>query len=631
MGKRLISNYKQSSTGCFMNKRLFILLSILMLSYSKSMLYAQELTIYPSFAVRKSAPVNTTYYIDPIKGNDNNIGRAIHKPWKTFMPANRLRFSAGDKLVILKPGQFRQSLVIMAKGNSRFPVTITFAPGRYDFFPDSSFKTKFDISNTNDAPDSLKAIAIYFLNSKFVNLQASRAKIVLRGKMIETCVDRSENINIHGISYDYQRPTVSELKVTHIGDYYADLQINPDSKYLIRDSTLTWIGEGWHYQPGWYWQVFDPKTGSLSRQSINLDKVKFVKDSDGVVKAFFAQNPGFKTGLIYQTRDVTRDCAGIFMRRSKNISLRNIRIYFMHGMGVVSQFCENIKMDSLVVKPDERSGRTCSAWADILHFSGCRGLIDINHCFLSAANDDAINVHGTYLKVIEKVSSNQIKVRFMHEQTYGFDAFAIGDGIDFINTKTLLPFENNTVVSVEKLDSKDVLLTLKKAVVANSLADAVVENTTWTPRVWIHNTTLDRIPTRGILITTRRKAVIENCTFQHINMSGILVADDANSWFESGMVRDLTIRKNNFMECGEPVINIHPENKVYKGAVHNNISIQNNLFVLKDKKALAAESASGIVFSDNKIILKKMAKLDDLVELNNCRKVYFSNNKVLLK
>jgi hypothetical protein len=519
----------------------------------------------------------------------------------------------------------------MAKGNRRFPVTITFAPGRYDFFPDSSFKTRFDISNTNDAPDSLKAIAIYFLNSKYVNLQASNVKIVLRGKMIETCVDRSENITIHGISFDYQRPTVSELKVTHIGDHYADLQIHPNSKYLIQDSVLTWVGEGWHYQPGWYWQVFDPKTGTVSRQSMTLDKVKFVKDSNGVVKVFFAQNPGFKTGLIYQTRDVTRDCAGIFMQRSKNISLRNVRIYFMHGMGVVSQFCENIRMDSLVVRPDEKSGRTCSAWADILHFSGCRGLIDINNCFLSAANDDAINVHGTYLKIIEKISPNQIKVRFMHDQTYGFDAFAAGDSIDLINTTTLLPFENNTVVSARKLNSKEILLTLKKAVTANSLDDAVVENTTWTPRVWIRNTTLYRIPTRGILITTRRKVVIENCNFQHVSMNGILVADDANSWFESGMVQDLTIRKNSFMECGEPVINIHPENKVYKGAVHKNISILNNLFVLKDKKALAAESTSVIIFSGNKIILKKMAKLNDLVELNDCRKVYFSNNKMLLR
>lgn len=614
-----------------MDKRLFILLGILILGYGKSTLYAQEPTIYPSFAVRKNAPVNTTYYIDPIKGNDRNSGMTIHKPWKTFMPTNGLKLSAGDKLIILKPGQFRQSLVIMAKGNSRSPVTITFAPGRYDFFSDGAFKTKFDISNANDAPDSLKAIAIYFLNSKYVNLQASNVKIVLRGKMIETCVDRSVDITIHGISFDYQRPTVSELKVMHIGDHYADMQIHQDSKYVIQDSVLTWVGEGWHYQPGWYWQVFDPKTGSLSRQTITLDKVKFVKDRNDVVKAFFAQNPGFEMGLIYQNRDVERDCAGIFIQRSKNISLRNIRVYFMHGMGVVSQLCENIKMDSLVVKPDERSGRTCSAWADILHFSGCRGLIDINNCFLSAANDDAINVHGTYLKIIEKISPNQIKVKFMHNQTYGFDAFAAGDSVGFINTTSLLPFENNVVMMAKRLSDKEILLTLKKPVSVNFPSNAVIENTTWTPRVWIHNTTLDRIPTRGILITTRRKAVIENCTFQHIDMSGILVADDANSWFESGMVRDLTIRKNNFLECGEPVINIHPENKVYKGAIHKSISILNNLFVLKDKKALAAESASGIVFSGNKIMLRKMAKLNELEELNNCRRVYFSNNKVLLK
>lgn len=614
-----------------MNKRIVVLVVWLIFSGSISMLYASQQANYPSPTFRKHAPVNTTYYIDPIKGNDHNSGLAAHKPWKTFIPANRVIFSAGDRLMILKPGQFHQSLVVMAKGNSRSPVTIAFAPGRYDFFPDSAFKTKFNISNANDAPDSLKAIAIYFLGSKHVNLQANEARIMLRGKMIETCIDGSENISIHGISYDYQRPTVSELKVTGVGDHYAELQINPDSKYIIRDSILTWIGEGWHYQPGWYWQAFDPKTGNISRQSIDLTKVKFAENSNGIVRAYFTHDLGFKAGLIYQNRDVTRDCAGIFMQRSKNISLRNVCICFMHGMGVVSQFCENIKIDSLFVRPDESRGRTCAAWADILHFSGCRGLIDINHSYLSASNDDAINVHGTYLKIVEKTSPNQVRVRFMHDQTYGFDAFAAGDSIDFINTKSLLAFETNTVVRAEKLNSREILLTLKNTISGDSLATAVIENTTWTPRVWIHNTILDRIPTRGILITTRRKAVIEHCTFQHIDMNGILVADDANSWFESGMVRDLTIRNNKFLECGEPVINIHPENKMYKGAVHKNINITNNLFVLKDKKTLAAESVSGIIFSGNKIMLKKMVKLNDLVELNNCKEVYFSDNRVLLK
>ncbi|HEY4195559.1 MAG TPA: hypothetical protein VGM63_08485, partial [Mucilaginibacter sp.] len=435
------------------------LLIIPLLNGNAVRLHAQKLCLYPSFKDRKHSPGNITYYIDPQKGDDNNAGTDLKNPWRTFKRANRLIFSAGDKLRIVAPGAFHQSLVVMAGGNKASPVIISFAPGRYDFYPDSAYKTRFNISNTNDRPLALKAIAVCFANSKYVRLNALGAKLVLRGKMIEACVDRSENIGIHGISFDYKRPTVSELKVVNVGADYADLKVHQDSKYSIKDSVLTWEGEGWRHQPGWYWQIFDPKTGDLSRLDMDLGQVRFAKKGR-TLRVFFAQNPGFKMGLIYQTRDVTRDCAGIFMQRSKNVSLKNIHIYFMHGMGVVSQFCENISIDSLSVKPEEKSGRTCAAWADILHFSGCRGMIDINHCFLSAANDDAINVHGTYLRIIENLSPNQIKVRFMHDQTYGFDAFKAGDSIDFIHSTSLLAFGNNIITATKRLNDKEILLTL---------------------------------------------------------------------------------------------------------------------------------------------------------------------------
>jgi hypothetical protein len=58
------------------------------------------------------------------------------------------------------------------------------------------------------------------------------------------------------------------------------------------------------------------------------------------------------------------------------------------------------------------------------------------------------------------------------------------------------------------MDDKNIVLTLKERVPYNILSKAV-ENITCTPRVWIHNDTITRIPTRGILITTRRRSVIK--------------------------------------------------------------------------------------------------------------------------
>lgn len=607
-----------------------LLLLFISTPFAPAKVAAQSITAnqYLSASDRTKSPGGTTYYIDPRKGNDRNAGTWQTSPWRAFNRLNRLIMYPGDR-VIVSPGTFHRSLYIISKGSARNPVRIIFKPGRFDFYPDSAYKSAFQISNTNDVPDGLKAVALYVSGSKFLKIKGAGSKIMLRGKMIETCIAYSENISIQGLSYDYYRPTVSEMGITRLGENTAEITVNSSSRYSIKDSVLWWEGEGWRAAPGWYWQVFDPKTGSVERTDLKLNGVKFADRGNGKVIAHFDKNPGFREGLIYQNRDVVRDCAGVFMQYSKNIRLKNIRIYFMHGMGVVSQFCENIKMDSLIVRPDEKSGRTCAAWADILHFSGCSGKIEVANCYLSGANDDAINVHGTHLRIVERTAKDQIRVRFMHGQTYGFAAFMPGDSIELVHAKTLNPFMENVVVKAERLNDKEFLLTLKKEVPESLSADDVVENITRTPQVWVHHTVITRIPTRGILVTSRRRVVLENNVFERVRMSAVLIEDDAESWYESGPVRNVAIRNNHFIECGSPVISIHPENGINDKPVHKNIAITNNLFELTgDSKVLYAKSTSGIDVSGNRIQSGETA-IGVLTEFKDCLDINLTGNQII--
>ena len=584
--------------------------------------------VYAPAENRQSSPGNTAYFIDPVKGNDINTGKSKTKPWRTFTPANRRIFSAGDSLIILSPGIFRTSLMLIARGTTKKPVKVLFAPGRYHIYDNDAYRTQFNISNTNDVPEGQKAIALYITESKNVMLKATGARFILHARMVETCIDRSENISIEGIGYDYHIPTVSEFKVIAKNSGYADLLLNKDSKYTVTDSLLTWEGDGWRYKAGWYWQEFNPATGYLTRANLSFGKARFADLGANKLRVFYNSDPGIRQGFIYQNRNVTRDCAGLFLQRSKNISLKDVRIYFMHGMGIVSQFCQNITMDGLVVKPDARSGRTCAAWADILHFSGCRGRIEIKNSYLSAANDDAVNVHGVHLRIIEKTAPNQLRVRFMHEQTYGFNAYQPGDSIELIHGNTLLAFARNVVTKSEMVNNKEILLTLKEAVTTPLFSDDAVENVTWTPEVLIHHNIITRIPTRGILVTTRRKAVIENNQFLRIASSAVLVEDDAEGWYESGMVKDLTIRNNSFVECGEPVISIHPENNISEGPVHHNLQISGNMFTFNDSKALSAKSTANISFIGNRITIPRAADINDVTEFKDCTDVKMTNNRI---
>jgi len=572
------------------------------------------------------------YYIDPVKGNDRNTGTQRSRPWKTFAPAGGLMLSAGDRLHIVAPGRFDHSLMLRASGTAEKPVVVDFAPGRYDFYDTHVYKTRLHITNTNDVPDGLKSVALYIHQSKHVIIKAENARLVMHGKMIETYIDHSADITLQGISYDYHTPTVSEFKVASLQANQAELLVNRHSGYSIADSAVTWKGEGWQHKNSWYWQEFNPADGYLTRTGLSMDKVRFAEagqTADGTrkVRAYFPSNPGFKQGYIYQTRDVTRDCAGIFMQRSKDILLKSIRIYFMHGMGIVSQYCENITMDGVVVKPDEKKGTTCAAWADILHFAGCRGQIEICNSYLSAANDDAVNVHGVHLRIMGQPAPNQLKLRFMHDQTYGFNPYAPGDSIALIRGSSLLAFGENVVTTSEMLNDREVLLTLKSAVTENLKADDAVENVTWTPGLRIHHTTITSIPTRGILATTRRRVVIADNSFLRTTSQAVLVEDDAQGWYESGLVKDMTIRNNQFIRCGGPVIYIHPENKQYEGPVHENIRITGNHFVLDGGKALVARSSQGITFSNNSLREADGSRPEAFSEYENCTAVKEENNR----
>ncbi|QOD60716.1 right-handed parallel beta-helix repeat-containing protein [Polaribacter haliotis] len=584
---------------------------------------------YPEVSERTLAEANTTFFINPNSGDDSNLGTSKEKPWKTFKRINQLHLTEGNTIEILSAGDFKESLFVTGKGTEENPITINFSVGIYNFYPENAYKNQFQISNTNDAPKDFKAVAFYFLEAENVRLNGNGAEIMFRGKVMETGIRYSKNITIENLTFDYYRPTVSELKVIKTNNSYADVEIHADSKYKIIDSTLTWVGEGWKHKPQSLWQAFNPETDKVARTSLPVNNLSFSKIGDQKVRIHFDKNPGLKEGIIYQNRNTFRDYAAVFSERSSNIIWKNVTVHFMHGMGFVSQFCENITFDNLSVKPSEKSGRTCAAWADILHFSSCKGNIEIKNSYLSAANDDAVNVHGTHLRITEKLSNKKIRVRFMHPQTFGFEAFFAGDSVEFVSNTSLLSYSKNKVVSAKMLNEKEMELELKQPVPHNINPKDVIENTTWTPNLTITNTKIAHIPTRGVLITTRAKVRIENNEFNKPTMSGVLIADDANGWFESGPVKNVIIKNNKFIDCGSPVINIHPENKVVvSGAfVHENIKISKNLFSINSGKILFAKSTRNIQFTNNTIEAKKRFLIEDFLTFKESDAIKIENNK----
>jgi len=509
--------------------------------------------------------------------------------------------------------------------------------GRIDIWPEGAIKRELYISNSteDDTLPKIKSIAFLFDDCSNLTLDGNNTLVILHGKMISFAIVNSSNIKIRNIRFDYERPTMSELTIRSFTDSIVETEIHPDSKYAIDNGQVVFYGEGWKTK-AYHTILFNPISNTLQYSDFRPFLESRAVQMGPLHVRFrgdFSKNR-FNPGDILTIRDPYRDNCGGFIHLSKNIQLESINMYFMHGLGIVSQFSDNISLSKVTVAPRENSGRVIASFADCFHFSGCRGLVKIDSCFTSGSHDDPVNIHGTHLQ-ITSVDAAKLKVRFMHHQTYGFDAFFAGDSIAFVNPKTLMSLGTAKLKSAKLINRREMELEVDGAMPAFVSDGLCVENLTWTPEVIIQNSRFERTNTRGLLVTTRRKVLIENNVFYRIGMYPILIADDATSWFESGAVQDVTIRNNSFVECGyssgNGAINIAPENhQLLKGHfVHKNIRIEGNLFKVQNMPVLTARSTDGLIFSNNTIEGANLRKADTLkpfIWLTACKKVFIKNN-----
>ena len=481
--------------------------------------------------------------------------------------------------------------------------------GCYHFYSNTAVRAPYYISNSaseEENPDVMKTIGILLKGMHHLTLDGNGSLFIFHGKQTMFLLDSCSHVEIRNVHTDFAQPTVVEMTILQSGSNYFEVKVHPDFNYELHDGVLDWVGEGWRFRHG-PMQAHDPIRNTTRRIDNWFEQALRVEEiSSMLLRLYFDFTPIVADGTILQSRDGIRDQAGVFIVGSSGVRFTNVGLHFMHGLGIVGQFSENITFQRMDLSPRIETGRTATGFADFIHMSGCRGKVRVEDSRLTGAHDDGINVHGTYLSIIGRLAENRLKVRFMHPQTYGFQPFYPGDEIDFVRSGSLTVYGNNRVFSVQWINPREVILNLVYPVPENLGEHDVIENVTWTPEVEIINNHFSRIPTRGILATTQRRVVISGNVFERLQMSAILIAADAESWYESGRVMDVNIIGNRFIECGSnkhPVLFISPENKTLdvNTPVHRNIRIENNSFVTLDAILLSAKSTSSLAFRNNEV------------------------------
>lgn len=499
-----------------------------------------------------------------------------------------------------------QQAINEAAGYGGKPVVIQLQNADYHLYRSSSTERPYHVSNTTtekENPDVTKHIGLWMKGLRNVTLSGRGARLITHGEMTAFVIDSCRNIRLTGFTLNAADPTVPEMTVTETGENEMTVSIHPQTRYSIRDGRLWFEGDSWAWSTG-IAQIYDPERDITWRSWMPLnDQLKAEQLGPGRVRLSFREMPVVKPGYVFQMRDSYRDEVCGLIQYSRDVSLDNLHVAFAGNFSIVAQMTENLTYRHLTLEPEPGSGRTCAGFADFLHFSGCAGRVLVEDSRFVGSQDDPINVHGTHLSVREFTSPTELRVRYMHGQTFGFQSFLPGNQVDFVDAHTLLPLGTFRVREARMLNPREIMVRLTRPVpqTIRDNPELVLENVTFTPEVVVRNNYFARVPTRGILVSTRRAVLIEGNLFFRTQHSGILIADDARSWYESGMVRDVTIRDNRFVECGSPAILIAPENDRNAGCVHRGICIENNHFRLSGGKAVSARSVDGLRIQGNTI------------------------------
>ena len=438
------------------------------------------------------------------------------------------------------------------------------------------------------------------------------ATLMMHGKITPIAIDNSHGVTLSNLTVDFERPGTSELTYTEVTPGRVVMKAHPDTRYDIVNGRISLIGEGWRsnrihcisFSP-----TSDHATYSTDWQLLERRPVKEV--APGVLEFDVPKDFAPEVGATLTLRDIIRDQVGMLILESSDVKLTDVNMRYMHGLGIISQYTRGITMERVRCMPSEESGRILASSADFMHFSGCSGHVEITDCHFSGSHDDAINVHGTNLRAEALTAPDALRLRFMHHQSYGFNAYHPGDTVVFVNPSTMLRSDMAVVRSVVRENPRNLVVTFDRNVPKNiKLGSTCVENITCTPTVHISGCTFTRHNTRGILMTTPRKVVIENNTFTRLGMAAILIEGDAEGWFESGPVTDVTIRDNTFIDCGYngatsgATIALNPSNTVVsaKAPVHENVSITGNRFVIGDNRPVVfAKSTGNLKFTGNTV------------------------------
>ncbi len=498
-----------------------------------------------------------------------------------------------------------------------------FEKGRYEINAEMTRERFLFVSN-NDS--GTRKVALLLQGLENVTLDFSGSTLFFKGRISPFVAEDCRGVTLKNFTVEYDRPFFTCGEIIDHGADHAEISIDKEKyPYRIENGTIVAYGAYWEQKLSEGINLFLEMDKTRKRPAYNAaillpligDKVNrhpqppipqviwSVEETERetlLLKGDFSFLTGNNRFVITHEQRMNSivtaiDCADVVV---ENVTIRD-----GGAMGVICQCCENVHLDNVQIYAREDQEYLCSINCDATHFVNCRGKVHLENCRFENMMDDGCNVHGIYTKVTE-VGGDGITVELQHFQQFGVPLYRAGDVVEITSPDVVAYKKQATIKAAAMLDERRIRLTFDE-MPAGIKAGYIADNTTAFPEVHIHDCRMGDNRPRGVLVTTNKKAVVENCLFYNSD-AGVSINGDNSFWWEATAVRDVTVCNNVFDNCGYHCsdfsivifadIEANKEIKDY----HRNVRVVGNKFITFTGACVYVRNCQNFVFEDNTVI-----------------------------
>lgn len=397
---------------------------------------------------------------------------------------------------------------------------------------------KGDLDVMEGANDKDVTYGLVIRDIKNLFIEGDDTMIYLHGDLKGIYVADCENFGMQNISFDLARTPFSMGKVESCDVEGKTIVVKVKDNYPI-DSEMV-LREYLEYD-----ETGKVRSGANLRYQQNDDNDFDHYTVNGQEVTIVFKNP---ISFAPKGTDVVLSHAmyGMDMmtvERTKTSTFESINVYSVAGMGIRGYSCEDMYFNRFNVMLKPGTDRRMTATADCMHFIDCFGDLQITNGLYENSHDDALNVHGHYMKVNEM--DQEANTMLVSKINYDFPPHA-GDTVEIYSDSTI---ELKATLKIESIvhneqDKYEIVYSGEDDF--QFAGDEILASTTRSPELVYKNNIVRNKRNRAIIFQVR-DSEISNNSFANIVHGSISIMTMTSSFNESMGPRNCVIKNNKFL------------------------------------------------------------------------------------